>query len=54
MIKEVIMDVKRISYILFLGEDEVKSGIYTLRNIEKSQEYKLEFTDIIKLLKENK
>ena len=45
---------KRISYILFLGEDEVKSGIYTLRNIEKSQEYKLEFTDIIKLLKENK
>jgi len=49
-----IANKKRIPYILFLGEDEVKSGIYTLKDIKKSQEYKLQYDDVIKLLKENK
>ena len=40
---------KKIPYILFLGEDEVKSGIYTLKNIAKSEEYKLKFDEIVEL-----
>jgi histidyl-tRNA synthetase len=40
---------KDIPYILFIGEDEVKSGIYTLKNMTKSQEYKLKFADVVKL-----
>jgi histidyl-tRNA synthetase len=49
-----IANKKIIPYILFLGEDEVKSGIYTLKDIKKSQEYKLQYDNVIKLLKENK
>ncbi|MEI6053867.1 MAG: histidine--tRNA ligase [Candidatus Saccharibacteria bacterium] len=43
---------KGIPYILFVGEEEVKSGIYTIKNIAKSQEYKLNFTELTKLIKE--
>jgi len=43
---------KNIPYILFVGEEEVKSGIYTIKNIAKSQEYKLNFTELTKLIKE--
>ena len=44
---------KDIPYILFIGEQEVQSGIYTLKNIAKSEEYKLHFDKIVELLKEN-
>jgi histidyl-tRNA synthetase len=40
---------KKIPYILFLGEEEVKSGVYTLKNITKSKEFKLKFDEIVKL-----
>lgn len=40
---------KNIPFILFLGEDEVKSGVYTLKNIAKSEEYKLKFDEIVEL-----
>lgn len=43
---------KDIPYILFIGEDEVGSGVYTLKDIAKSEEYKLRFTEIIDFLKE--
>ncbi len=43
---------KGIPYILFIGEDEVKSGIYTIKNIAKSEEYKVNFTELTKLIKE--
>ncbi|MCX6728563.1 MAG: histidine--tRNA ligase [Candidatus Saccharibacteria bacterium] len=46
-IKNVIK--KNIPFILFLGEDEVKSGVYTLKNIAKSEEYKLKFDEIVEL-----
>ncbi len=46
-IKNVIK--KNITYILFLGEDEVKNGIYTLKNVAKSEEYKLKFDEIVEL-----
>ncbi len=45
---------KDIPYILFLGENEVNSGVYTLKDIAKSQEYKLKFSEIVDLLKEKK
>jgi histidyl-tRNA synthetase len=40
---------KKIPYILFLGENEVKSGVYTLKNVIKSEEYKLKFDEIVEL-----
>jgi histidyl-tRNA synthetase len=40
---------KDIPYILFLGENEAKSGTYTLKNVEKSEEYKLKFDEIVEL-----
>jgi histidyl-tRNA synthetase len=40
---------KSIPYMLFLGEDEVKSGVYPLKNIAKSEEYKLKFDEIVEL-----
>ena len=40
---------KNIPYILFIGEEEVKAGIYTLRDIAKSVEYKLDFAGIVEL-----
>lgn len=43
---------KGIPFILFIGEDEVKSGIYTIKNIVKSEEYKVNFTELTKLIKE--
>lgn len=43
---------KDIPYILFLGENEVSSGIYTLKNIAKSEEYKFKFNEIIDLFAE--
>ncbi len=42
---------KQIPYILFIGEDEVANQIYTIKDIAKSQEYKLKFDDIVKLIK---
>lgn len=39
-------------FILFIGEEEVKSGIYTIKNIAKSAEYKVNFTELTKLIKE--
>lgn len=41
---------KDIPYILFLGENEVNSDVYTLKDIAKSQEYKLKFSEIVDLL----
>lgn len=45
---------KNIPFILFIGDDEVKNGKYTLKNIAKSQEYKLDYAGIIDLLKDKK
>jgi len=41
---------KRIPNMLFIGKNEIESGIYTLKNIDKSQEYKVKFDQIINLL----
>jgi len=43
---------KNIPYILFIGEEEVKTGIYALKDIAKSVEYKLDFAGIIEKIKE--
>jgi len=43
---------KTIPYMLFIGEEEVNSGIYTIKNIAKSQEYKLGLAGIVELIKE--
>lgn len=50
LIKNVIK--KSIKYILFIGEEEVKTGIYTIKDINKSQEYKLNIAGVIELIKE--
>ncbi|MDK2899111.1 MAG: histidyl-tRNA synthetase [Patescibacteria group bacterium] len=43
---------KNIPYILFIGEEEIKTGVYTLKDIAKSIEHKLDFAGITKLIKE--
>lgn len=43
---------KEAPFILFVGEDEIKTGIYTIKNVAKSQEYKLNFAELTKLIKE--
>jgi len=43
---------KNIPYILFIGDEEVKTGLFTLKNVAKSQEYKVNFTELTKLIKE--
>ena len=35
---------------LFIGEDEVKSGLYAVKDMVASAEYKLNTTDIIGLI----
>lgn len=53
--RQIKMAVKKdIPYMLFVGSQEVESGIYTVRDIGKSQEYKTNFDDTVKLLKEKK
>jgi histidyl-tRNA synthetase len=49
-IKNVIK--KSIPFMLFIGEEEVESGIYTVKNVAKSLEYKLDLAGIVKLIKE--
>jgi histidyl-tRNA synthetase len=45
---------KDIRYMLFIGEQEVNTGKYNLKDMSKSQEYKLNFTEIVELIKESK
>jgi histidyl-tRNA synthetase len=45
---------KDIPYILFIGADEVASGIYALKDIAMSQEYKLDIAGIVDLIKESR
>lgn len=42
---------KDIPYMLFIGEDEVKSGLYAVKDMLKSAEYKLNIADIIGLIR---
>ncbi|MEI7918357.1 MAG: histidine--tRNA ligase [Candidatus Saccharibacteria bacterium] len=43
---------KAIPYVIFIGEQEVASGIYTIKNIAKSEEYKLGFAELVNKIKE--
>jgi histidyl-tRNA synthetase len=53
--RQIKMAVKKdIPFMLFIGSQEVESGIYTIRDIAKSEEYKTNFDDTVKVLKENR
>jgi len=43
---------KDIPRILFVGEEEVKSGLYPLKDLKNNKEYKLDFDHIVELIKE--
>lgn len=45
---------KQIPYILFIGEEEVSSGVYSFKHLNDLKEYKLNITDAIQLIKESK
>ncbi len=45
---------KAIPYVIFIGEQEVASGIYTIKNIAKSEEYKLGFAELVNKIKESR
>jgi histidyl-tRNA synthetase len=42
---------KGVRFVLFFGNDEAESGIYTLKDVDESKEYKLNFAGIVNLLK---
>lgn len=42
---------KDIRYMLFIGEDEVKTGLFALKDMQKSAEYKLNVSDIVGLIR---
>lgn len=43
---------KDIPYILFVGEEEVKTGVYALKDIINSKDFKLDFAGIVDQIKE--
>jgi histidyl-tRNA synthetase len=43
---------KEIPYVLFVGEEEVKTGMYALKNIINSKDFKLDFAGIVDQIKE--
>lgn len=43
---------KNIPYILFIGETEINSGVYALKDIINSKDYNLDFAGIVKQIKE--
>jgi len=45
---------KNIPFILFVGEEEINSKIYTLKNIASTKEYKLDIAGIVDLIKESR
>ena len=45
---------KSIPYVIFIGEQEVASGIYTIKNIAKSEEYKLGFAELVNKIMESR
>lgn len=44
---------KQIPYVLFVGEDELRQELYTLKNITTGDEQKLNFDDIVKAIQHN-
>jgi histidyl-tRNA synthetase len=42
---------KSIPYIVFVGEQEAATGLYTLKDINKTEEHKLDMTGIVKLIR---
>lgn len=42
---------KDVPYLIFIGEKEVTGGEYTVKNILKNEEYKLNYDDTVKMLK---
>jgi len=42
-----------IKYVMILGENEVNSGIYKIKNMDKKEEYSYNFEELIKYLKSN-
>ncbi len=43
---------KEIPYVLFVGEEEVKTGVYALKDIINSNDFKLDFAGIVDQIKE--
>jgi histidyl-tRNA synthetase len=42
---------KSIPYIIFVGEQEAATGLYTIKNINKTEEHKLDLAGIVKLIR---
>ncbi|OGL34261.1 hypothetical protein A3F64_02705 [Candidatus Saccharibacteria bacterium RIFCSPHIGHO2_12_FULL_42_8] len=45
---------KDIPYLLFIGEEEIKSRLYTLKNTASSKEEKLSFERIVSIVKDQR
>lgn len=44
---------KSISYVLLIGEEEIKTGIYTFKNMKTGDQYKFKLSELIAFIKEN-
>lgn len=44
---------KSISYVLLIGEEEIKTGIFTLKNMNTGDQQKFELSELINFIKEN-
>ena len=45
---------RQVKYVIILGEDEIKTGEYTLKNMENSEQTKLSIEKIIELIKNDR
>ncbi len=45
---------RQVKYVLIVGEDEVKSGNYTLKNMNSGEQISLDFNQVVKQLKDDR
>ena len=42
---------RNIPFVVLVGEEELKSGVFTLKNMTSGEQHKVEFNELLKLLK---
>jgi len=45
---------KQIRFVVFVGDNEVKSGVYNIKNLETTEEQQMNASELVDFLKENK
>ena len=45
---------RQVKYVIIVGEDEIKTKEYTLKNMQTSEQYKLKIEDLIEKIKSDR